>query len=386
MVSYWFFNWEVYRMLKKFFEKKKERTSTSLLLRLVKADRMASCKRLCTRIISHYKHFDRRQRGVPCGPCWEENMLYYNSLEMRLGKHWEHPISFEAFALKGRMHTERNVQYLHRWYWRMSLFFSSTDISYLLYRFILPKLQGLAVSEIPLLNEETEIVSVRNARILTVSFYPSDKYMIIFPDTDKGWIKKTTPEICCYDVIVLEDRSILDLTIGQYNGTVGNFWYRSMEDWAKEIPGSLIGFTNLSEWDVQFTNKEYREIRSKILKDKNDITNICASCFIYKYDMPTCTRCQRVYYCCKDCQKAHWITHKRSCIPLADSITNSLLTDSHNHSLPNSLSHFIHKYIKFQFFSLSLIQDCRMQFISDTLCSTKFPQPPLSDVFVGDCL
>lgn len=386
MVSYWFFNWEVYRVLKKFFEKKKEQTSTSLLSRLVAADRMASCKRLCTRIISHYKDFDRRQRGVPCGPCWEENMLYHNSLELRLGKHWEHPISFEAFAQIGRRHTERNVQYLHRWYWRMSLFFSSTDISYLLHRFILPKLHGLAVSEISLLNEEAEIVSVRNARLLTVSFYPWDKYMIIFPDTDKGWIKKTTPEICCYDVIVLEDRSILDLTIGQYNGSVGNFWYRNFEDWARELPGSLIGFSNLTEWDVQFTNKECRAISRMILKDKYDITNICASCFIYEHDMPTCTRCQRVYYCCEDCQKAHWLTHKRSCIPLAESITDSLLTDSFNNSLPNSLSLFIHKYNKFHLFSLSLIQDCRMQFLSDTLCSSKFPPPPLSDVFVGDCL
>lgn len=48
--------------------------------------------------------------------------------------------------------------------------------------------------------------------------------------------------------------------------------------------------------------------------NKSPITYLCAYC---SKDgcVEICGRCKKVYYCSNKCQKAHWKTHKKSCIP-----------------------------------------------------------------------
>jgi len=41
----------------------------------------------------------------------------------------------------------------------------------------------------------------------------------------------------------------------------------------------------------------------------------CASCSTESPECRTCGGCHRVAYCSKDCQKAHWKTHKPECVP-----------------------------------------------------------------------
>jgi hypothetical protein len=42
----------------------------------------------------------------------------------------------------------------------------------------------------------------------------------------------------------------------------------------------------------------------------------CASCSIMDVKQKKCGRCEAVHYCSPECQKAHWKTHKLTCVPL----------------------------------------------------------------------
>jgi hypothetical protein len=41
---------------------------------------------------------------------------------------------------------------------------------------------------------------------------------------------------------------------------------------------------------------------------------VCASCHQHIEHTKRCSRCQRVYYCNEQCQRAHWRIHKRDCV------------------------------------------------------------------------
>lgn len=49
----------------------------------------------------------------------------------------------------------------------------------------------------------------------------------------------------------------------------------------------------------------------------------CASCASVEVRLLQCSRCRSVWYCNKDCQKAHWKTHKSSCTPIAQGAQDS---------------------------------------------------------------
>jgi splicing suppressor protein 51 len=45
---------------------------------------------------------------------------------------------------------------------------------------------------------------------------------------------------------------------------------------------------------------------------------VCATCNTTNVPLLKCARCKAVSYCSKDCQKAHWKTHKQICAHIAD--------------------------------------------------------------------
>ena len=52
----------------------------------------------------------------------------------------------------------------------------------------------------------------------------------------------------------------------------------------------------------------------------SDDNRACANCERTNPKTSSCARCGLVYYCCKDCQSAHWKDHKLLCIPKADRV------------------------------------------------------------------
>ena len=47
------------------------------------------------------------------------------------------------------------------------------------------------------------------------------------------------------------------------------------------------------------------------------VTNLllCAGCNQQAVGLRRCARCQKVAYCSRECQAAHWPQHKRDCRP-----------------------------------------------------------------------
>jgi len=56
-----------------------------------------------------------------------------------------------------------------------------------------------------------------------------------------------------------------------------------------------------------FNKLKDRELKNEIKDDKK--CAMCSSASSLK-----CGRCKCFYYCCKNCQKAHWTTHKKTCV------------------------------------------------------------------------
>ena len=42
---------------------------------------------------------------------------------------------------------------------------------------------------------------------------------------------------------------------------------------------------------------------------------VCGNCQLAKPDLKVCSRCMKVSYCGRECQKAHYPSHKSQCAP-----------------------------------------------------------------------
>jgi len=45
------------------------------------------------------------------------------------------------------------------------------------------------------------------------------------------------------------------------------------------------------------------------------VANMCENCGKQGGSMKRCARCKKMKYCSKNCQRAHWKTHKQDCVP-----------------------------------------------------------------------
>ena len=75
---------------------------------------------------------------------------------------------------------------------------------------------------------------------------------------------------------------------------------------------------------VSFTYIFIMPTEKEVKKNSNPNGRLCSNCSAGEGigsapKLSTCARCGLVFYCCKDCQRAHWkVNHKQHCIFKAD--------------------------------------------------------------------
>ena len=52
------------------------------------------------------------------------------------------------------------------------------------------------------------------------------------------------------------------------------------------------------------------------MSDIQIVTNMCGSC--QTPAITKCSRCKKVFYCNRECQKQHWKVHKKQCVPVKE--------------------------------------------------------------------
>ena len=53
----------------------------------------------------------------------------------------------------------------------------------------------------------------------------------------------------------------------------------------------------------------------KQVEEVTQAVTVCGNCGKKKSDLKVCSRCMKVFYCDRDCQKAHFTNHKSICVP-----------------------------------------------------------------------
>ena len=141
---------------------------------------------------------------------------------------------------------------------------------------------------------------------------------------------------CSHNVLLSKKTgAIIDLTGGQFTGTMQPATYNDLRSFKAALPGRVLHFRECPESEVQeqierdtSTARTYRPFDPKDwaphvvenslsgLDDGTCWETVCRGCLGMPKDKGTlkrCMRCKLVLYCCKECQSHDWKRNRHAC-------------------------------------------------------------------------
>lgn len=95
----------------------------------------------------------------------------------------------------------------------------------------------------------------------------------------------------------------------------GEEWHACSTEWCMYV--HCISKMSPAHVNNEFGMMEVTNAKKAFGKDYREYNmSACASCATTDVKQKKCGRCEAVHYCSPECQKAHWKTHKLTCVPL----------------------------------------------------------------------
>ena len=221
------------------------------------------------------------------------------------------------------------------WWSRSRLRYScSTNVATFV-RFIVPHMKRMHVEELTCLDGKS--IRLEDLEIYSMTFVPRMRHALLldydFMGTRTEIVEAVSEDdpLCSHNFLRCRKTGvIIDITIGQFLGTMKPYIFQDMEELFASIPGegAKVAKTEKSAIDQQvardnnnsagsfspdavperFTKRVFRSIRT----NKEFCWN-CKGVATARSPLKKCLQCKEARYCCRDCQILHWKNHKTYC-------------------------------------------------------------------------
>lgn len=230
------------------------------------------------------------------------------------------------------------------WWARSRLRYSCSTIAATFVRFIVPYMKKKGLYELRSLTIGQDL-RMDNLEIYTLLFIPNKTHAIVLR-MPLNFASKTeivealmpsmqgTPQCCSHNVLKCRESGvIIDVTLGQFLGTMKPYIFNDNDHFFSQIPGDIVSFrpTSAEAIDEQVT-RDNAEFRSEVSPDSmparftkrvfvsyQEKKEHCWNCRGSKSigsSLNKCSACQKAMYCGTKCQRLHWKTHKLECAQL----------------------------------------------------------------------
>ena len=268
------------------------------------------------------------------------------SIRLRALCHYEAgcPQNFADFlrsAVESGYSIKPNITFA--WWCRSRLRYSCSTIVAKFVRFIVPHMKEMRVEKLTFPDGKT--IQLEDLEIFSLSFKPRKTHSIVL-NTLLGSrievVEAVTPQppplpsVCSHNVLKCRKTGrIIDITLGQFLGTMKPYIFDSDEEFFSHVPGDVFFFCKTAEeaihqqvardssphlarlspdaMPVKFTKRVTRSCRAK-----NEFCWNCKGVASVHSALKKCTNCKKATYCGRECQILHWKSHKGSCVQAKD--------------------------------------------------------------------
>lgn len=216
---------------------------------------------------------------------------------------------------------------------RCRIRYSCSTLATAFARFIAPKLKKMGLEKI-FSTSLDQMINTSSLEIYTALFTP-DKQHAIELLTPFGSFRTELVEaglpFCSHNALKCRETGVvIDLSIGQFTGTLIPHVFKDENEWTAAIPGQVITVFKTSESDIQGQierdNAPWRarvspdatpqRFSRRVLQSFEARKQYCCHCLgvaSVGCVLKRCSQCQQAYFCSRNRQVLHWKIHKKAC-------------------------------------------------------------------------
>ena len=226
------------------------------------------------------------------------------------------------------------------WWARSRLRYSCSTITTTFVRYMVPYMKTIGLTEIRSLTTGCNI-RMDDLEVFSLGFSPNESHAIVLKNALDSLSKveivenlltsPNLPPLCHHNVLKCRESGILiDITLGQFLGTMEPHTFKSVDEYFSQIPGQVLYFEKTGEISideqVSRDNAVFRSMLSPDSKPANFTKRVfrscqeekthcwnCRGCASLGSSLKRCTKCQHAMYCSRQCQVLHWKAHKQVC-------------------------------------------------------------------------